>query len=137
MEGSEALDRLAQARTGHLATVRPDGRPHVVVVTFALVGETVVTAIDHKPKTTQRLQRLINIEAHPVASFLVDGYAEDWAKLWWVRVDGPAWVHPSGDASDAAISALRHKYPQYRARIPDGPVLAVEVAEISSWASNP
>ncbi len=72
MDRAESLDRLAAARSGHLATVRPDGSPHVVVVTFALIDGFAVTAIDHKPKSTRRLQRIANIEANPVASLLVD-----------------------------------------------------------------
>ena len=75
---------------GHLVTVRPNGRPHVVPVTYALAGNSVVTMIDHKPKTTDRLQRLINIENNPVATLMSDHYSEDWTALWWVREIGRA-----------------------------------------------
>ena len=48
------------------------------------------SAVDHKPKRSRALQRLENIAANPAVSLLVDDYAEDWSKLWWVRADGTA-----------------------------------------------
>ena len=42
-----------------------DGSPHLVPVVFALVGETVWTAVDGKPKSTTALRRLDNVRAHP------------------------------------------------------------------------
>ena len=50
--------KLAAARVARLGTVRPDGRPHIVVCCFALAGEVVYSAVDDKPKTTVALQRL-------------------------------------------------------------------------------
>lgn len=137
MNRDEALQRLAAARSGHLATVRPDGRPHVVVVTFALIDGLAVTAIDHKPKTTERLQRLANIEANPVASLLADHYDDaDWANLWWVRVDGVAAVEGEGATKARAVEALVAKYPQYDDRPPQGPVVSISLERVSWWAST-
>lgn len=133
MDRAEALVRLAQARTGHLGTVRPDGRPHVVVVTFAVVAGNVVTAIDHKPKRTERLQRLVNIEANRWVSLLVDNYDEDWGRLWWVRLDGPASIHEHGELWATAIDALVTKYPQYQERRPLGPVIAISQDRVTWW----
>ena len=82
--------RLAGARVARLATLTPDGRPHVVPCCFALVEDTLYSAVDGKPKTTLALRRLDNVRAHPACSLLVDHYADDWAALWWVRVDGTA-----------------------------------------------
>lgn len=137
MKPAEALERLAATRSGHLATVRPDGRPHIVVVTFALIDEYAVTAIDHKPKSTQRLQRLVNIEANPHASLLVDHYNDDdWSGLWWVRVDGAAAVHEVGALRRHAVEALAIKYPQYEEKPPDGPVITIALDDVTSWASR-
>ncbi len=137
MDRAESLDRLAAARSGHLATVRPDGRPHVVVVTFALIDGFAVTAIDHKPKSTRRLQRIANIEANPVGSLLVDHYDDDdWDELWWVRVDGSAAIHNDGALREDAIEALAIKYVQYEEQPPEGPVIAVALDGVSSWASS-
>lgn len=137
MHRAESLDRLAAARSAHLGTVRPDDRPHVVVVTFALIDGFAVTAIDHKPKSTGRLQRIVNIEANPVASLLVDHYDDaDWEHLWWVRVDGGAAIHHEGSLRERAVEALAIKYVQYEERPPEGPVIAVALDDVSSWASS-
>ena len=133
MDRAEALIRLARARSGHLGTVRPDAKPHVVVVTFAAVGGNVVTAIDHKPKRTQRVQRLVNIEANRSASLLVDHYDEDWDGLWWVRLDGSASIHRTGELWSGAIDALVDKYPQYRERPPEGPVIVIAQDRVTWW----
>lgn len=136
MDRHEALTRLAGARVARLATVRPDGGPHVVPVTFAIVGDNIVTAVDHKPKTTRDLQRLANIEANRFASILVDHYDEDWERLWWVRVDGPASIHQGGEVYEEGIEALLDKYTQYAQRAPDGPLIAVNQDRVVSWESN-
>ncbi len=125
--------RVRDARAGRLATVTPDGRPHVVPCCFALAGDAVFSAVDRKPKSTTNLQRLVNIRAHPDAALLVDHYAEDWAQLWWVRVDGHARVVESGDEYERAIRALREKYAQYRAQPPHGAVVAIDALRWRAW----
>jgi PPOX class probable F420-dependent enzyme len=132
MTDSRAL--LAAARVGRLATVRPDGRPHVVVCCFAVEGDLVWTAVDAKPKRGTRLQRLTNLRANPRASLLVDHYEEDWERLWWVRVDGTAEVLDEGD--DRALAALTAKYPQYTASPPAGPVIALTIVRMSAWSAS-
>ena len=126
--------RVAGAPVARLATVRPDGHPHIVPITFALDGDTVVTAIDHKPKTTAALQRLRNIEARPVASVLIDHYEDDWSRLWWVRADGIPRIVPAGTAREHGIELLVEKYPHYRDSPPRGPVIAVAVERWRSWS---
>jgi PPOX class probable F420-dependent enzyme len=127
-----AEERFAHARIGRLATVTPDGRPHIVPVCFALHGGVVYTAVDAKPKATTALARLQNVRATGRASLIVDHYEEDWTRLWWVRVDGPAEVLDS----DTAIDALAAKYEQYRAARPTGPVIAVTPDRWRSWAAT-
>lgn len=136
MDEAEARTFLATSRVGHLATVRPDGGPHIVPVTFAVVGEAVVTMVDHKPKTTSRLQRLANVEAHPVASLIVDRWSEDWSHLAWVRVDGAAGIHDGDELWRDARAALVAKYHQYAGRAPDGPAIVVAIDRVSSWSSR-
>lgn len=137
MDQAESLNRLVGVPRGHLATIRSDGRPHVVVVVFTLVGESVVTAIDHKPKTTHRLQRLANIEANPSVSFLVDHYDANWEHLWWVRVDGQASIHLNDQVAADGRTALAVKYHQYGSQPPAGPVISITLDDISSWESTP
>jgi PPOX class probable F420-dependent enzyme len=124
-----AEERLAAARVGRLATVSADGRPHLVPVCFVLARGRVYTAVDAKPKRTRALRRLENVRATGRASLLVDHYEEDWTRLWWVRVDGPAEVIES----EAALDALAGKYEQYRAARPDGPVIALRPEVWRSW----
>jgi PPOX class probable F420-dependent enzyme len=125
--------RFAQAPVARLATAAPDGRPHLVPVVFALHDGVVYTAVDAKPKTTQRLRRLTNIERNAQVSLLVDHYDEDWTQLWWVRADGIATIHRDGDTLQGGRDLLRAKYAQYQSVSLNGPVIAVAVRHWSSW----
>jgi len=128
---------LAAARVARLATVRPDGGPHVVVCCYALEGDRVWTAVDAKPKRAgARLQRLANVLANPRASLLVDHYEEDWEALWWVRVDGTAAVLEIGNEEDRAIAALTARYPQYARARPPGPVIAITIERLTGWSAR-
>jgi PPOX class probable F420-dependent enzyme len=135
MDEARCRARLSAARVGRLATVRPDGRPHVVACCFAVQGDRLWTAVDAKPKTTTRLQRLDNVRAHPWASLLADHYEEDWDELWWVRADGPAAVLVEGAEHEAAVAALVAKYPQYAVAAPAGPVIRVVVQRWVGWSA--
>jgi PPOX class probable F420-dependent enzyme len=131
-----AAERFATARVARLATVGPDGAPHVVAITFAVVGGTIVHAVDHKPKRTRALRRLANIAANPAVSVLADHYDEDWRALWWVRADGRARiVGADSDEGAAAVGALVERYTQYAQRPPQGPVVVVDVARWSCWSA--
>ena len=136
MDSARCRELLAAGRVGRLATVRPDGRPHVVACCFAVSGSRVWTAVDAKPKKTARLQRLANVRAHPWASLLVDHYDEDWDALWWVRVDGPAAVIEDGAEHAEALAALAAKYAQYATAPPAGPVIVLVAERISGWAAR-
>ena len=128
-ETAQLVSKFAGAPVARLATVTSDSAPHLVPVVFAVSGDTVFTAVDGKPKSTRRLQRLANIAANPRVSLLVDHYADDWSTLWWIRADGRAEV--TGD--EMGRDLLRAKYPQYQTVSLDGPVIAIEVERWSSW----
>jgi PPOX class probable F420-dependent enzyme len=125
--------RLTAARVARLATTDPDGRPHLVPIVFALDGDTLYSAVDHKPKRSSRLRRIENARARPDVTVLVDHYEENWGGLWWIRLRGRARVLDDGDEHDHALALLQEKYPQYRAEPPEGPVLAVDVTEVRKW----
>jgi PPOX class probable F420-dependent enzyme len=135
VEAAEARGRFEAARVARLATVAGDGRPHVVPITFALDGELIVTAVDHKPKRTTALRRLANIAVNPRVALLADEYADDeWARLWWARADGVARVlDPGCDEARAAIELLCERYGQYRDTPPCGPVVAIDVERWTGW----
>lgn len=145
MDADEARRRFTAARVARLATVDDAGRPHLVPVVFAARGDDgVVTAVDHKPKSTTGLKRLRNIAVTPPVCLLADAYDEDWERLWWVRADGGARIVPP-DAGDAgarqeyedALARLSRKYPQYRDAPPHGPVIAVTVHHWTGWQAAP
>ena len=129
----DAAAVFAESRVAMLATVGADGAPHVVPVVFAVHDGVVYTAVDAKRKSTKRLRRLANIEGNPHVSLLVDHYDEDWAELWWVRADGLAEIHYSGEAMANGYSLLRRKYVQYQRVALDGPVVTVDVKRWASW----
>jgi PPOX class probable F420-dependent enzyme len=124
---------LASARVGHLATVTPANRAHLVPCCFVLDADTVYSAIDAKPKSTLMLRRLQNIESNSAASLLVDHYGEDWDTLWWVRVDGNGRIVDDTAERDVAIDLLVAKYEQYRALPVPGPVLAIDIDTWRTW----
>jgi PPOX class probable F420-dependent enzyme len=130
--------RVQAARVGRLATVGGggDGTPHLVPVCFALLGETVYSAVDYKPKRGGRLRRVANLQETGRASLLVDEYDEDWTRLWWIRLDGRGRVVDDPTEAGSALAALAEKYPQYQARQPEGPVIAVDVRRWSGWAGG-
>ena len=89
MTPERARALFAAARVARLATVTPEGRPHLVPVVFAVTGDVVHIAVDAKPKRTMALRRLANVAANPSVALLADHYDDaDWSALWWVRADG-------------------------------------------------
>jgi PPOX class probable F420-dependent enzyme len=132
----EAERRVAAAPVARLGTIGPEGRVDLVPCTFALVGDRLVTAVDHKPKTTRRLRRLANIAADPRITLLVDHYDDDWDRLWWVRVRGRAEVVEAGPDRTDAVAALVAKYPQYAVRAPDGPAIVATVTDWTWWSAT-
>jgi PPOX class probable F420-dependent enzyme len=137
MTTADAAERFAAAPVAVLSTVGGDGSPHVVPIVFAVRtvagASTIYTAVDAKRKTSHRLRRLANIAANPRVSLLVDHYDADWTQLWWVRADGLATVHESGEQMAIGYAALRQEYPQYERVALDGPVVTVAVTRWSSW----
>src|SRR4051812_43864155 len=125
MDAAAARALFGSARVARLATVGGDGRPHVVPITFALDGDTLYTAVDHKPKRTSRLRRLENVAANPRVSVLADHYDDrDWSALWWARADGVARIVASNDPQLAELVALlQSRYEEYRRRPPAGPAI--------------
>lgn len=135
MRVEDARGYFERARVARLTTIRPDGRPHIVPIVFALEDDLLYSIVDAKPKRGPDLVRLRNIAAEPRVSLLVDHYAEDWQALWWVRVDGIATVAESGPPRDVAIRLLLEKYRQYDEwATPFGAAVVVRIERWSSWS---
>jgi PPOX class probable F420-dependent enzyme len=133
VDREESLRRLGEARVGRLATAGADGVPHVVPFVFALEGGTVYWAVDRKPKRSTELRRIRNIRENPNVELVVDHYEEDWGRLWWVRARGTARLVSDETERERALALLARKYPQYAAAPPTGPVVAIDIASVSSW----
>jgi PPOX class probable F420-dependent enzyme len=127
-----AKERFAEARVARLGTVSAGGRPRVVPIVFALLGDTLVTGVDGKPKSSAHLQRIENIASNPKVSVLVDHYDDDWTQLWWARADGDARVI---DEDAGVRAALVARYDQYREFALPGPFIVIEVAGWSGWSA--
>jgi PPOX class probable F420-dependent enzyme len=127
---------LDAERVACLATADAAGRPHVVPICYALMGDSVYFTIDEKPKKKPgaSLKRLANLRENPFAALLVDRYDEDWSRLGWVMVQGRAEVLEGGPEHDLAQVGLRDRYPQLATmRIEALPVVAVRIDHIASW----
>jgi PPOX class probable F420-dependent enzyme len=132
----ELANEVARARVARLATIDADGRPHVVPIVFALIGDSLYSAVDAKPKRSRTLRRIENARERPDVTVLVDRYDEDWAQLWWVRIRGRARVLDESDEAEAALDALAAKYPQYGEKPPGLPVLAIDVVDWRAWSAS-
>ena len=143
--GRGALDRLPEwagellerSAVGHLGLLDDADRPRVLPVTFAVVGDALYSAVDHKPKRVppDRLARVRYLRRRPEAALTVDRYDPDWTRLVWVQVLGRAEVL-EGAPPEAPLEALRAKYPAYRERPPAGPVLRLVVQRVLCWRAE-
>ena len=126
---------LADCRVGHLATADARAMPHLVPVCFVVSDRALYITIDQKPKGDVRaLKRLRNIIENPVAVFVADRWDEDWTRLGWVMLRGPAEIIADGAEHDRAQALLRSRYPQYRNMELGGlPVIAIRIERVTSW----
>jgi PPOX class probable F420-dependent enzyme len=133
----EARARFAAEPVARLGTADAQGRPHIVVVTFAVEGDMIYTAVDQKPKSSTELKRMRNIGENPRVTLLADHYSDDWDLLWWVRADGRAEILADQRQMGAPLKLLANRYWQYRQAPPTGPVIAVSVERWSGWTPAP
>jgi PPOX class probable F420-dependent enzyme len=126
---------LASRRVGHLATADVRAAPHLVPVCFVVSESALYITIDQKPKGDIRaLKRLRNIVENPIAAFVADRWDEDWTRLGWVMLRGPAEILADGAEHDRAQALLRSRYPQYRGMVLDDlPVIAIRIERATSW----
>ena len=128
---------LVSRRVGHLATADARATPHLVPVCFVVSDGVLYITIDQKPKGDPRtLKRLKNIIENPVAAFVADRYDEDWTRLGWVMLRGPAAILAEGAEHDGAQALLRSRYPQYwEMELAGLPVIAVRIDRVTSWGN--
>jgi PPOX class probable F420-dependent enzyme len=128
---------VASCRVGHLATADARATPHLVPVCFVVSEGALYITIDQKPKRDVRaLKRLKNIIENPAAAFVADRWDEDWTRLGWVMLRGPAEILADGAEHDRAQALLRSRYRQYQGMELDGlPVIAIRIDRVTSWGN--
>jgi nitroimidazol reductase NimA-like FMN-containing flavoprotein (pyridoxamine 5'-phosphate oxidase superfamily) len=121
---------VERQRVAHLATVYPDGRPHVVPVSPVLDLDRVVFA-------SEESQKIENIRWNPAVAVAFDQYTEAWVALQGVVLHGEAYFVESGFEFRRDRDLLYEKFPQYEtdAPIEEGQALIVEVRvdRVVSW----
>lgn len=136
MLSERARQFMDACRVAHLATADRGGVSHVVPVCFGLTGDTLYITIDEKPKraSDRPLKRVRNILDNPQAAIVFDRYDEDWSRLGWVMVRGPAEILTGGDEHGRAQALLRARYAPLRAmRIEALPVIAIRIDKVTTW----
>jgi PPOX class probable F420-dependent enzyme len=138
---------LAAARSAVLGTLAADGRPRLVPICFAFDAANgplrIWSPLDEKPKRVadpHDLKRVRDIAANPAVSLVVDAWSEDWSALGWLRLDGRAeLVEPGGSAAaehEAAVAALRARYPQYASHaLEHRPIIRIVIERHRSWGN--
>lgn len=132
------LTFLQRQRVAHLATASADARPHVIPCCFALDRNFIVSIVDQKPKrvSPRQLRRVLNITNNPRAAVVVDEYSEDWTRLGYLLIEGPAKLIDSGPDFQRGLVLLRDHYPQYRSMdLGAGPLLRIAIERVTAWGT--
>ncbi|MDA0170224.1 pyridoxamine 5'-phosphate oxidase family protein [Solirubrobacter taibaiensis] len=126
-----ASELLDETRVAHLGLLDESGHPRVQPITFARVGDTLVSAIDDKPK--QRVPaRLARLRADPRATITIDRYDDDWTQLAWVQVLATATIR---ELDPTSLAALQRRYPAY-ATPPPGPLIVFSPLRVLCWRAS-
>jgi PPOX class probable F420-dependent enzyme len=88
-------------RTGHLATTREDGRPHVAPIWFVMDGDDIVFTTFHTSVKGKNLQR------HGYATLSVDQATPPYS---FVVLEGPVTLDPSPEASHHWAGIMGARY---------------------------
>ncbi len=142
---AEAIERILERwPVGRLGTRDASGGVHLVPVVFVRCAGDLWSPVDGKPKSTVELARVRDLRRDPRATLLLDEYQEEWARLWWIRLELRAEVIDAPDGQrdpevTRVLSALCEKYPQYR-RVPvlaqGAPLLRFRVEGAISWCAD-
>ncbi len=139
MRLSDEAARAQLAAHDHavLCTMHPERGIDAVPVCYAMDDDGCVgVPIDSvKPKASARLQRVINLEADPRATLLVEHWdRDDWTKLWWVRAE-LRWEGNAVDRELALAVRLAERYPQYRDQ-PFVRILVLRISGVFGWSAD-
>ncbi len=137
---ARALEEWPVAR---LALSGEGGAPRLLPIVFVHREGALWSPVDGKPKRGSELARLRLVAAEPRVSVLLDRYDDDWARLWWIEIQGRAAIVRGASEREPTIApvaaALRAKYPQY-ATTPlfAGPptLLRIQIHRLRTWSSS-
>lgn len=137
LTAEEAHDRLAAHVHGVLCTVHPERGPDPQPVIYSVSDGYVGVPIDSvKPKTSTRLRREDNLDADPRAGLLVEHWdAEDWSRLWWVRVSLRHLPDPPAPLVGDLADRLSRSVPQYADK-PFHRILVCRIVDVTGWAAS-
>jgi PPOX class probable F420-dependent enzyme len=90
MSEAEITDFVARSRTGTMATVGPQGQPHLVAMWYAVVDGEIWL------ETKAKSQKVVNLRRNPRVSFMIEaGMTYD--SLAGVSFEGVAEIHDDPD----------------------------------------
>ena len=103
MTDDEIAAFVAASRTGTMATVGPDGQPHLVAMWYGVVGGDIWV------ETKVKSQKVVNLKRNPKISFLIeDGMTYD--SLRGVAFEGVAEIHDDPDTIFAVGVSAWERY---------------------------
>jgi len=125
-------------RVAHLATADARATPHVVPLCYARDGDRFYFVVDDKPKRGERrnLKRLRNIAENRRVALVIDDYDEDWSRLAFLLIHGDAALVDDRTEYARGLTALRARYPQYRAMPLDQtthPLVRITATRVRLW----
>ena len=133
----QARALIERSRVARLASVDDKSRPHIVPICFVLVSDKLYTIVDDKPKSRDLpLRRLVNIQANPNVSVIVDHYEDDWNALEYLQLRGQAGLVSDGAVFLTVRAALRQKYDPYRSmnlRLQAHPLIEITIERLHYW----
>ena len=132
-----ARELLESEPVGHLGLLDDAGHPRVLPVTFAVVERNLWSAIDDKPKRVpgSELARVRWLHERPRSALTVDRYSDDWSRLAWVQAIGETAI-VDVEGKDAVLEVLSARYPRYREKAPQGPLLRLDPDQVIWWRAR-
>ena len=103
MSEEEIADFVVRSRTGTMATVGPDGQPHLVAMWYGVIDGDIWV------ETKVKSQKVVNIKRNPRVSFMIeDGMTYD--SLRGVAFEGVAEIHDDPDTIFAVGVSVWERY---------------------------
>lgn len=103
MAEAEIADFVTRSRTGTMATIGPDGQPHLVAMWYAVLDGEIWL------ETKVKSQKVVNLKRNPRVSFLIeDGMSYD--QLRGVTFEGVAEIHDDPDTIFAVGVSVWERY---------------------------